>query len=391
MASEALKEREYEAAIGRALGYIQRNLDDAITPTQLARVAGFSPHHFHRIFRTVVGESIMDHVRRLRLERAAYGLMQTKDSVLSVGVEAGYGSQEAFARIFAVYFGMAPTVFRAIGASYVIPAPCGIHFGPKGFSPLRRIYDPGMLDESCVCPFHQEWAGEFEESWEQFVSLITGLATHVLPPRSRPKEKSMSELLTASIDEEIEALEQEVEAMKLRLVEARKRRPKEPVQNYVFKTADGQDVTLSELFGDKDDLIVLHNMGTGCVYCTLWADGINGMTPHLSDRAAFVVTSPDKPEVQKRFAEKRNWSFRMVSAHDNTFPQDMGFWSSTESYTGPQPGISTFRREKDGKIVRIAKTSLHPNDDFCAVWPMFDMLEKGVDGWEPEFSYEEEK
>jgi len=390
MAGEELKEREYQAAIGRALAYIQRNLDDELTPTQLGRVAGFSQHHFHRIFRLIVGESVMDHIRRVRLERAAHALMRSRESVASIGLDAGYGAQEAFARVFQAYFGMAPTVFRTHGNSYVIPAPCGIHFGPKGFSPLRRIYDPEMLDDSCVCPLHQEWAGQFEESWEHLVSLISGLASNVMPPISIRKGKPMSNQL-ASIDEEIEALEQQVEATKLRLIEARRRRPKEPVQDYVFKTSEGTDVKLSELFGDKDDLIILHNMGTGCVYCTLWADGINGLTPHLSDRAAFVVTSPDKPEVQKRFAEKRNWVFRMVSAHENSFPKDMGFWSDSGTYAGPQPGISTFHKEPDGSVVRISKSDLGPNDDFCALWPMFEMLDKGVNGWEAEYSYGEKK
>jgi predicted dithiol-disulfide oxidoreductase (DUF899 family)/AraC-like DNA-binding protein len=386
MLGEALKEREHEAAIRRALAYVQRNLDDDLTPSQLARVAGFSQHHFHRIFRTMVGESVMDHVRRLRLERSAYALMRGGDSVASIGLDAGYVAQEAFARIFQVYFGMSPSSFRANGASYVIPAPCGVHFGPRGFSPLRRIYDPEMLDESRVCPVHQEWAGQFEESWGHLVSVLAGLAANMLPPRPIAKEKLMSDI-TISIDDEIEALEQEVEAAKLRLVEARRRRPKEPVQDYVFKASDGSEVSLSELFGDKEDLIILHNMGTGCVYCTLWADGINGLTPHLSDRAAFVVVSPDKHEVQKRFADKRNWVFRMVSAHENDFTRDMGFWSDSGAYTGPQPGISTFHKEPDGTINRIARTHLGPNDDFCALWPMFDMLEKGVNGWEAEYFY----
>lgn len=389
MAGEA-QEREYEKAIRRALAYVQRNLDDDLTPTQLARVAGFSQHHFHRIFRTIVGESVMDHVRRLRLERAAFALMGSRESVAGVGLEAGYGAQEAFTRVFLAYFGMPPTAFRTRGTSYVIPAPCGVHFGPKGFTPLRRIYEPEMLDESRVCPVHQEWAGQFEASWEHLVSALTGLATNVMPPLSAFKEKLMSNLTTVKIDEEIEALEHEVEAAKLRLVEARRRRPKETVENYTFKTPDGE-VTLAELFGDKEDLIVLHNMGTGCVYCTLWADGINGLTPHLSSRAAFVVVSPDKAEVQKRFAEKRNWVFQMVSASENTFTRDMGFWSEGESYTGPQPGISTFHKEADGTIARVAKTHLGPNDDFCALWPMFDMLEKGVNGWEAEYFYPEQK
>jgi predicted dithiol-disulfide oxidoreductase (DUF899 family) len=191
------------------------------------------------------------------------------------------------------------------------------------------------------------------------------------------------------IDKEIDALQSDVEAAKQRLTETRRRRPKEPVQDYVLKDSEGNDVKLSELFGDKADLILVHNMGTGCSHCTMWADGFTGLVPHLSDRAAFVVCSPDKPEVQKRFADKRNWNFRMVSAHDSSFTKDMGFWEEDGPYPGPWPGVSSFRRDPDGKIYRIAKSYFGPGDDFCAVWPFFDLLEDGANGWEPKYSYEE--
>src|SRR6266481_1402041 len=47
------------------------------------------------------------------------------------------------------------------------------------------------------------------------------------------------------------------------------------VMDYTFATPDGP-VRLSQLFGDKASLFVIHNMGAGCPYCTLWADGFNG-------------------------------------------------------------------------------------------------------------------
>jgi predicted dithiol-disulfide oxidoreductase (DUF899 family) len=47
----------------------------------------------------------------------------------------------------------------------------------------------------------------------------------------------------------------------------------EAVKDYTFQRADGGSVRLSELFGDKADLFVIHNMGQSCPYCTLWADG----------------------------------------------------------------------------------------------------------------------
>lgn len=375
-------EAEYFAAISRVVRFIQSAIDEVLTPRQLADVAGFSPHHFHRIFRAVVGESVMDFIRRLRLERAAYRLKTSDTQVSTVAFDGGYGSQEAFARIFQAYYGMAPREYRQTHLAHELPSVSGVHFEPSGFGPLRQVADADMLAFDGLCEVHRQWPDRFETNVGGLVAILTGFSTFVFPPP--PQEITMTEA-TTDIDREIEALEKDVEAAKQRLSEARQRRPKETVNDYTFLNPDGSEVRLSELFAGKDDLIVIHNMGSGCSACTMWADGFNGLSPHLMDRASFVVCSPDKPEVQKRFAEKRNWRFRMVSAYETTFFQDMGFWGK-----GPWPGVSTFRKQADGSIVRIAKAVFDDGDDFCAVWPLIDMLEGGAKGWHPKFSYEEE-
>ncbi len=388
-------EEEYVAAIEEVVGYVQAHLDDDLTPRQLALVACFSEHHFHRIFRAVVGESVMDHVRRLRLERAAFQLKTSRVSVFSIALDAGYGAQEAFTRIFQAHFGLAPRTFRKAHAAHWLPAASGIHFSPAGFTPLQRLVHPEALDSDLLCPAHRNCPAEFERGWEEFLGFVTGLGALVYPPHFRGSNvNEMEELMTAAttdIDKEIDSLEHELELAKQRVVEARKRRPREPVGDYIFKSFDNGDIHLSELFGDKNDLILVHNMGTGCCHCTMWADGFTGLVPHLQDRAAFVVCSPDKPEVQKKFAANRNWNFKMVSAHDNSFIRDMGFWEDGGTYPGPWPGVSTFHRDGDGNIYRVAKTHFSPSDDFCAVWPFLDMLEGGSNGWEPRYSYTEKQ
>jgi predicted dithiol-disulfide oxidoreductase (DUF899 family) len=156
----------------------------------------------------------------------------------------------------------------------------------------------------------------------------------------------------------------------------------EPVQDYGFATPEGT-VRLSDLFGDKRDLIVILNMGTSCPSCTLWADGYNGLYPHISDRAAFVVSSPDTPQVQQRFAAGRGWRFPMVSHAATKFAGDMGYRSESGGYL---PGVSVFRRDS-ARIVRVADTGLQPGDDFCALWHFLDLLPEGSAGWRPRFSY----
>jgi predicted dithiol-disulfide oxidoreductase (DUF899 family) len=157
--------------------------------------------------------------------------------------------------------------------------------------------------------------------------------------------------------------------------------PPQEVEDYSFVTAQGS-VRLSELFGDKDTLFVVHNMGAGCRYCTLWADGFNGVLPHIENRAAFVIASPDTPATQEKFKAARGWRMRMVSHQGSSFAADMGF-KKDESWL---PGVSVFRR-KAGKILRLVDTQSGPGDDLCVVWNLFDLIPEGPAGWKPQFNY----
>ncbi|MSP49446.1 MAG: DUF899 domain-containing protein [Alphaproteobacteria bacterium] len=156
----------------------------------------------------------------------------------------------------------------------------------------------------------------------------------------------------------------------------------EQVADYALAGAKGE-VMLSELFGDKNELIVIHNMGRSCVYCTLWADGYNGVYDHLADRAAFAVSSPDAPAVQKKFAKSRGWRFPMVSHKGTRFAKDLGYGSEEKGWV---PGVSVFRR-KGKKILRVSDTACGPGDDFSAVWHFFDLLPEGPGAWSPKYKY----
>jgi len=185
---------------------------------------------------------------------------------------------------------------------------------------------------------------------------------------------------------EVDRLENAVAEAKKQLLEAKKSMPPQVVQDYELKGKYGK-VMLSELFGDKEDLIVIHNMGTGCPYCTLWADGFIGLHPHLQNRAAVIMVSPDSPEVQERFATSRGWPFKMVSVKDSSFSNDLGFYQMGEKEMGYWPGMITFKKGSDGVIYKVSSAYFGPGDDFCAVWPMLDLLDGGAKGWEPKYKY----
>lgn len=156
----------------------------------------------------------------------------------------------------------------------------------------------------------------------------------------------------------------------------------ETVADHVLENFAGP-VRLSDLFGKKKDLIVIHNMGADCTYCTLWADGYNGLYPHIASRAAFVIASPDAPARQRQIAQDRGWRFPMVSDANSAFAANMGYVSADGRC---RPGISVLQRTKSG-LVRVEDVSSRPHDDFCAVWHLFDLLPGGAQSWRPRFSY----
>jgi AraC family transcriptional regulator len=103
---------DHHARIARATAYLERHLDEELDASSLAKVACLSEFHFHRVFRAVVGESVMSHVRRLRLERAARALGAKDQLVQEVAHSAGFQSHEAFTRAFVAHFGVSPSAWR---------------------------------------------------------------------------------------------------------------------------------------------------------------------------------------------------------------------------------------------------------------------------------------
>src|SRR5690349_1434511 len=122
----------------------------------------------------------------------------------------------------------------------------------------------------------------------------------------------------------------------------------QPVDDYVFRSARG-DVRLSELFGERRALYVIHSMGSGCNFCTTWADGYNGVYAQLSQRAALVIAGPDTPEAQAEQKAQRGWRFPLVCHRGTSFARDMGYEDDRGHLL---PGLSVFRKQQHG-IVRI--------------------------------------
>jgi len=102
-------------AIEKALWFIESHFASEITLEDLAKAGGVSRFHITRAFGTATGRSIMRYVRGRRLTEAAKALSNGAPDILSVALDAGYGSHEAFTRAFRDEFGVTPETIRAQG------------------------------------------------------------------------------------------------------------------------------------------------------------------------------------------------------------------------------------------------------------------------------------
>lgn len=111
-----LRRQEYVGRINRAIDYVRGNLDGDLRLESIARAASFSPYHFHRIFKSVVGETVNAFVRRHRAQKAAGMLIHSPAmTITEISVACGYSSSSMFAREFRTHFGVSASQFRAAG------------------------------------------------------------------------------------------------------------------------------------------------------------------------------------------------------------------------------------------------------------------------------------
>jgi AraC family transcriptional regulator len=105
--------RDYRERINRVIFHIEAHLDEPLTLENLAKVAHFSPCHFHRIFAAFTGEPLAAFIRRLRLERSAQHLLHLEAPITEIALGAGYETPSAFTRAFVAHFSISPTEYRS--------------------------------------------------------------------------------------------------------------------------------------------------------------------------------------------------------------------------------------------------------------------------------------
>lgn len=171
-------------------------------------------------------------------------------------------------------------------------------------------------------------------------------------------------------------------------------------KSYMFDAAEGR-VTLAELFGGHDQLIVQHFMfhpdwSAGCPSCSFWADNLAGVTPHLAARGvAFVLVSRAPLAKLEAYRARMGWPLRWVSSAPSDFSQDMAvsfeprdsavtkplnYNFGTQHFAGPEaPGVTVFARDAAGQVFLTYGCRSRGIDALNGAYQLLDLVPKGRD------------
>ncbi|HSI51267.1 MAG TPA: AraC family transcriptional regulator [Ideonella sp.] len=102
----------YVERVNRAIDHVVRNLDQPLRLGSVSGAAGFSPFHFHRVFKALLGETLNQFIKRQRLERALYLMSHAPGrSLTELALDCGFASSSDFSRSFKQHYGQPPSVF----------------------------------------------------------------------------------------------------------------------------------------------------------------------------------------------------------------------------------------------------------------------------------------
>ena len=105
---------EYVRRILKVLMYIEKNIEEELSVGELAKLACYSPFHFNRVFQAIVGQTVHQYIKRLRIHRAAGKLRYTNQPVTEIALDTSYDTPSAFTKAFKQFMGTSPKRYRAM-------------------------------------------------------------------------------------------------------------------------------------------------------------------------------------------------------------------------------------------------------------------------------------
>jgi predicted dithiol-disulfide oxidoreductase (DUF899 family) len=202
--------------------------------------------------------------------------------------------------------------------------------------------------------------------------------------------------------EELLAAEVALRDQRERVAELRRSLPRDTeVPDETFaRIRDGREepVKLSELFEEPSRPLVLMHFMFGkaqdrpCPMCTSWADGYDGVVPHLRQRVNFAVLAAADAGAFEAYGRERGWRhLPLVSAADSGLKRSLGF----EDESGAQhPGVSVFLRRSDDTPIHtysvsawLGEAGFRGMDLLNPLWHFLDLTPEGRGDFMPSKTY----
>jgi AraC family transcriptional regulator len=104
----------------QVIDYIEDHIQENIEPEDLAKLVGYSPYHFYRLFHKQVGYTLMDYVLRRKLQYALFELVNGK-KVIQIAMDYGFETHAGFTKAFKRCFGSPPSLYKLHGPTSLPP------------------------------------------------------------------------------------------------------------------------------------------------------------------------------------------------------------------------------------------------------------------------------
>jgi AraC family transcriptional regulator len=167
----------------KALWYIESHLGQPLTLDDIAAIGGVSRFHMVRAFAAATGFSVMRYVRARRLTEAARALAGGAPDILSLALDADYGSHEAFTRAFRDHFGVTPETVRATTclAKLRLQEPIKMdstaleHLKPPRFETSKPLLVAGVGERIT----HENQGAGIPNQWQRFSQSVEDIPGRV--------------------------------------------------------------------------------------------------------------------------------------------------------------------------------------------------------------------
>lgn len=161
----------YKKRINYVIDFIDENINKKLTLNELAETASFSKYHFHRIFKIIIGETLNDYIKRVKMEKIYRQMLIEKNrSLTEIAFAFGYNSSANFSRDFNNYFKVSPSEIRKLKK---LPAARKISFTKDlniPFIGIENISDKLLLYERITTGYNPAVISKvFKDLFEYFV------------------------------------------------------------------------------------------------------------------------------------------------------------------------------------------------------------------------------